>query len=55
MIEIKDLTINDITPDMLLSFNHHELITKMWVKNNDQWELTEVSEVHEWNKEKRCG
>ncbi len=53
MIEIKDLTINDITPDMLLSFNHHELITKMWVKNNDQWELTEVSEVHEWNKEKK--
>lgn len=53
MIEIKDLSINDITPDMLLNFNHRQIITKEWVKSNGKWELVETSEVHEWNKEKR--
>ena len=31
MIEMKDLTIHDITRDMLLNFNHHQIITKKWI------------------------
>ena len=53
MIEIKDLTIHDITPNMLLSFNHHQIITKEWVMSNSGWELAEASDLHEWDKEKR--
>ena len=53
MIKIKDLTIHDISPDMLFNFNHHQVITKKWVKNNGKWELTTTWELREWNNEKR--
>ena len=53
MIKIKDLTINDITPDMLLNFSHHQVIKEKWVKKNKKWELTTTSELREWNDEKR--
>ena len=53
MIKIKELTINDIFADMLLNFNHHQVITKKWVKKNQTWELTTTSELREWNDEKR--
>ena len=53
MIELKDLTINDIAPDMLLNFDHRSMITKMWVDRSGSWELTAASDVHEWDKEKR--
>jgi len=53
MVIIKDLTINDIYPDMLLNFNHHQVITKKWVKESGRWELTTTSELREWSREKR--
>ena len=53
MIEVKELTVNDITPDMLSSFNHHQTITKKWVNSNEKWELAETFELREWNREKR--
>jgi GNAT superfamily N-acetyltransferase len=53
MIKIKNLTVNDISPDMLLNFNHHQVITKKWVKKNGNWELTTASDLREWNREKR--
>ena len=52
-MQIKDLTTDDITLDMLLNFNHRQIITKQWVKCNNTWELTETSSIREWNKEKR--
>jgi len=53
MIEVKELTVNDITPDMLSCFNHHQTITQKWVNNNEKWELSETFELREWNREKR--
>ena len=53
MIKIKDLTINDVTPEMLLNFSHHQVIKEKWVKKNKKWELTTTSELREWNDEKR--
>lgn len=53
MIEMKDLTIHDITCDMLLNFNHHQIITKKWIKSNSKYELVEASDLREWDKEKR--
>lgn len=52
MIEITDLTVNHITPNMLLDFNHHQVITKKWVCNN-RWELKDTRDLREWSKEKR--
>ena len=53
MIEVKDLTINDITPYMLLNFNHHQTITKKWINSNSKYELVEALDLREWDKEKR--
>ena len=53
MIEVKDLTTNDISPDMLLNFNHHQIITEKWVNRNKKWELVATSDLREWNTEKR--
>ncbi len=53
MIEVRDLTINDISSDILLNFNHHQVITKKWVNKNNKWELSATSDLREWNKEKR--
>ena len=52
MIEITDLTVNHITPNMLLDFNHHQVITKKWVCNH-RWELKDTRDLREWSKEKR--
>lgn len=53
MAEIKDLTVKDISSDILLSFNHHQVITQKWVNKNNKWKLTAASELREWDREKR--
>ena len=53
MIEIKELTINDISIGILLNFNHHQVITKKWVNRNNNWELSDCSDLRKWNEEKR--
>lgn len=53
MIEVKELTANDISSGMLLNFTHHQMITKKWVNRNNLWELVETLDLREWNKEKR--
>ena len=53
MVEIKNLSANDISSGMLLDFNHHQIITKKWVNRNSKWELVETSDLREWNKDKR--
>ena len=52
MIYIRELKSDDIASDMLLNFNHHQLITEKWVKNH-VWELVKTSELREWDDEKR--
>lgn len=53
MINIKDLTVNDITPDLLMKFNHRQKITQKWVFCNNEWKAAEASDLREWSKEKR--
>ena len=53
MVEIKKLSANDISSDMLLNFNHHQIITKKWVNRKNKWELVATSDLREWNKDKR--
>jgi len=53
MIEVKELTADDISSGMLLYFNHHQMITEKWVNRNGKWELEAASDLREWNIEKR--
>lgn len=50
---VRNLTIGDITPELLNNFHHSQSITKKWVKNNGVWEVTETSLLREWSAEKR--
>lgn len=52
-IDIKQLDTSDITPGMLNDFAHCQMITKKWVKQDEKWELADVSLLREWNNEKR--
>lgn len=52
-IIIKPLQQTSIFPELLDGFGHNQKITKKWVKQNDMWELTDVSLLREWNDEKR--
>lgn len=52
-IEIKQLNIACIVPELLKDFAHYQKITKKWVKRDNVWELTDVSLLREWSAEKR--
>lgn len=52
-ITIRFLTPSDIYPEMLESFNHKQIISDKWVKNEKGYELTKTCEVREWNSKKR--
>lgn len=53
MIEVKKLTVSDITPDLLLNFHHRQIITKKWINRENKWELAEASDLREWDRKKR--
>lgn len=53
MIKVVALTVNDIPSDMLFNFDHHQIITQKWISSNNEWELAEVYDLREWNKDKR--
>lgn len=53
MIKIFELVVNDITPDMFLNFNHHQVIKEKWVFGINGWELVASSDLREWDKDKR--
>ena len=53
MIEIKELKTNDISSDMLLNFKHHQVITKKWINQNNDWVISDTSDLRKWSKDKR--
>ena len=53
MVKVVNLAVKDIASNMLADFNHRRRITKKWTQRNNQWELTESSDLREWNEEKR--
>ena len=52
-MKIVALTIDSITPGILSSFRHSQLITRKWIRRNDQWEITNSSILREWDDQKR--
>lgn len=50
---IKQLHTSDIFPGLLDTFAHSQKITKKWIKNREDWALTDVPILREWSPEKR--
>lgn len=52
-IDIRQLDISDIEPELLKEFVHCQTITKKWVKQDNIWKLKNTSLLREWSAEKR--
>ena len=52
-ISIRLLTPSDLSPQMLQSFNHRQVISQKWVKHGEHYELTKTNEIREWDVDKR--
>lgn len=52
-ISIRLLTPSDLSPQMLQSFNHRQVISQKWVKHGEHYELTKTNEIREWDADKR--
>ena len=50
---IKRLDLSDISPGLLDTFAHSQKTTKIWIKKDGNWALTDVSILREWSPEKR--
>lgn len=53
MVKVVKLAVHDISSNMLADFNHRQQIAQKWTQRNNQWELTEASDLREWSEEKR--
>ena len=52
MMRFRLLSAADLSPGLLSSFRHRQLIRRKWVRRAD-WELCGAAEVREWDREKR--
>lgn len=52
-IIINPLSLLDIYPEMLESFNHKQIILNKWTKKDERYVLTKTYEVREWSSDKR--
>ncbi len=55
MVKIITLTIENIVSEMLFDFRHHQVITKIYIHNNNEWRTTDTHILREWSLEKRNG
>lgn len=53
MFRYVNLTSDDITPNLLMGFHHHQIIEKKYVFVGGKWEISETHEIGEWSDEKR--
>ncbi|MCH5183648.1 MAG: GNAT family N-acetyltransferase [Oscillospiraceae bacterium] len=52
-ITVRNLTSEELHPQMLQTFTHKQNISAQWVKNSDRWVLQKTSLRREWSDEKR--
>ena len=52
-MEIKVLSIDEISSDLLKNFQHYQEINKKWVYYDNEWKLEEALEVRKWDEKKR--
>jgi len=47
-IEIRELKIEDLSPELFSSFNRYQKVTKCWRKSNDGWILKDIAFTENW-------
>jgi len=47
-IEIIELKIEELSPELFSSFNRYQKVTKCWRKNQDSWILKDISFTEDW-------
>lgn len=55
MVKITTLTIENIVSEMLADFCHHQVITKTYIHDHNEWKITDTHSLREWSLEKRNG
>lgn len=50
---IRELTHSDLHTDLLQNFNHHQVIDRIWVKEESGWVLRDAHSIRRWDEEKR--
>lgn len=55
MSEIVRLSEDTIPRDLLLNFQHDQIIARKFVKQGDAWIITESGEIRTWDQDKRVG
>ncbi|CAM3165464.1 GNAT family N-acetyltransferase [Paenibacillus lupini] len=48
-IVIKELSINDLTPNLLQHFNRYQEVRRCWRREHDEWVLKEISFIEQWD------
>ena len=52
-IEYRQLSLNDLAPDMLTHFNRYQKVGKSWQKQNGDWVLVDNPHVGNWDEAKK--
>jgi len=52
-MEIKQLKVSDIHPNMLNYFNRYQETTQCWRKNENNWVLENIPYIRDWDEEKK--
>ena len=53
MVKIIPLNTKNIAPEMLFDFCHHQVITKTYIQDNNEWKTTDTHILREWSLEKK--
>ena len=53
MFITKELTLNDLSPDLLHYFNRFQEVRRCWRKENDKWVLKDISFIEQWDENQK--
>ena len=53
MVKIIPLNTKNIASEMLFDFCHHQVITKTYIHDNNEWKTTDTYILREWSLEKK--
>lgn len=53
MVTVEKISVENIDTNMLMKFNHKQIIKEKYIKTENGWEVVNTDEVRQWNFEKR--
>lgn len=48
MLQYRNLTADELTPDLFQDFLRHQVVTKCWRKENGQWVVRDAAFIDDW-------